>query len=204
MSRDIESLYTRSTVYGGVIVDVVEEGLPRIQKILAGVRGGWQKAVGNALSRAAAAGKTEIKRAIADEYTLSQGDFLRATRNINHFQRDSAGGVSIEFGYAGYVIPLMHFATNVSSDGRVTTQVKRTGARETLQNAFRAQMGSHTGIFERIGQDRFPVRELFGPSTPQMMHSNEAVWDRTEEKISAEYEKRVEHEILRLMNGWGG
>ena len=201
---DVESQCIRSTVYGGAIVDVVEEGLPRIQKILSGVRGGWQKAVGSALARAAASGKTEIKRAIADEYTISQGEFLRATRNINHYQRDSMGGVSVEFGYAGYVIPLMHFATSVSSDGRVTTQVKRAGARETLNNAFRATMGAHTGIFERIGPSRFPVRELFGPSTPQMMYSNEDVLDKTEKKITDEYEKRVEHEILRLMNGWGG
>ena len=204
MSSDVTSTHIQRRVYGGLFVDVVEEGLPRIQKVLAGVNGGWQRAVGSAIARAASAGKTEVKRAVTSEYAISQSLFLRATRNINHFQKEIAGGVSVVFGYAGYVIPLMSFATTVSGDGRVSTQVKRAGVRETLDNAFRAQMGGHTGIYERIGQNRFPVRELYGPATPQMMYSNENVMDQMEDRMIAEYDKRIDHEVLRLMNGWGG
>ena len=199
---DITNQDGRHAVYGGVFVDVVEEGIPRVQKILAGINGGWQKAVGSAITRAASAGKTEAKKAVTSEYLISQGTFLRNTRNINNFQRDSEGGISVNFGFAGHVIPLMQFSTSVSRSGRVTTQVKKSGAREALNNAFKATMGAHVGIYERIGPDRFPVRELYGPATPQMMYSNEEVFDRIEDKMVGEYEKRIDHEILRLMNGW--
>lgn len=191
-----------SEIYGGVIIDVVEEGLPRVQKVLESVKGGWQKAVGSALTRAANAAKTEVKRAVAQEYTISQSTFLQRTRNVNHYETDAAGGVSVVFGYAGNVIPLMQFSTSVDGGGRVRTQVKRSGTPEALDSAFRARMGSHEGIYERIGPDRFPVRELYGPSTPQMMYSNEAVMDAVENKVVEIYEKRIDHEILRLMNGW--
>lgn len=186
----------------GVFVDAVEGSLSRAQKVLAGISGGWQKAVGSAISRAAAAGKTEAKSAVTAEYAISQSTFLRSTRNVNHFQRD-AEGVSVVFGFAGYVLPLLSFNTSVSSSGAVSTQVKRQGAKETLDRAFRARMGGHTGIYERYGPDRFPVRELFGPATPQMLYSNEDVLDRMEAKMADVYDARIDHEILRLLNGWG-
>ena len=37
-----------------------------------------------------------------------------------------------------------------------------------------------------------------------MMYSNEDVLDDIEQKMADTYEKRIDHEILRVMNGWGG
>lgn len=193
-----------SKIYGGQIIDVVEEDLPRIQKVLAGVSGGWQKAVGRALSRAGTSARTVAKGAVTKEYAISAGDFLRETRNINHFVRTSSDGVEVVFGFAGNVIPLLRFDTSVGRDGRVTSRVKRSGAKKAIDHAFRAQMGAHTGIYERIGPDRFPVRELYGPSTPQMMYSNEDVMDKVEDKMVDTYDKRIDHEINRLLAGLGG
>jgi len=193
----------KSKVYGGIIVDVAEEGLSHVQKVLAGIDGGWQKAVGSALTRAAASGKTAAKGAVSEEYVISQSDFLSETRNMNHFTRSGDGGVEVVFGFAGNVIPLMRFDTRVSSDGTVSTRVKRNSTQRVLEHAFRTQMGAHTGIYERIGVDRFPVRELYGPATPQMMYSNEDVMDEVEEKMTETYEKRIDHEIMRILNGYG-
>ena len=47
---------SRNTIYGGIIVDAAEESYDRVSKLLAGIPGGAKKAVGTALSRAAAAG----------------------------------------------------------------------------------------------------------------------------------------------------
>ena len=106
------------------------------------------------------------------------------------------------FAFAGYVIPLLQFNTSVDSSGRVVTQVKRNGAAETLNHAFKAQMGPHIGIYERTGAGRWPVKELYGPATPQMMYSNEAVMDAVEEKMADTYNRRIEHEVDALLNGW--
>lgn len=109
----------------------------------------------------------------------------------------------INFGYRGSVIPLRVFDTKVDRSGRVVTRVKKSGARQALDHAFEAKMGSHYGIYERQGEKRFPVKELFGPATPQMMYSNENVMDSIEAKMASTYEERIEHEITRVLNGWG-
>ena len=199
---DVTDEKTKHAVYAGIVVDVAEADLDRVQKLLAGISGGWQKAVGSALSRAAAAGRTEAKRPVLAEYAIDQSTYLRETRTINHFEWSADGSISVAFAFAGYVIPLLQFNTSVDSSGRVVTQVKRNGAAETLNHAFKAQMGPHIGIYERTGAGRFPVKELYGPATPQMMYSNEAVMDAVEEKMADTYNRRIEHEVDALLNGW--
>ena len=200
---DITSADSSHAIYGGVIVDVVEDSLDKATRLLAGINGGVYKAVGSALTRAAAAGKTAAKQPVTKEYTISQSEFLARTRNINHFVRESSGGISVVFGFRGNVIPLMKFNTRVNGSGQIVTQVKRSGSAETLNRAFSAQMGGHRGIYERVGVSRFPVEELYGPATPQMMYSNEEVTDEIERKVADTYEKRIDYEILRILNGWG-
>lgn len=202
MSDIVRSEGQHST-YAGLTVDIAEDSLDRVTKLLAGISGGVYKAVGSALTRAAAAGKTAAKQPVTREYSISQSEFLSQTRNINHFVRDTGGGLSVVFGFRGNVIPLMKFNTHVNNSGQVVTQVKRSGAAATLDRAFTAQMGGHRGVYERVGVKRFPVEELYGPATPQMMYSNEEVMDEIEDKMAETYEKRIDHEILRVLNGWG-
>lgn len=199
---DITSSYGKSSIYGGVIVDIAEENLPKTLEMLAGFGEKAYRAVGSALKRAAESGKTVAKTAVTKEYAISASEFLRSTRNINTIVHETGGSLSVEFGYAGYVIPLLRFNTRVGQDGRVYTQVKRSSTQAALDHAFVAQMGGHKGVYERIGQDRYPVRELYGPATTQMMN-NEDVLDNIEEKVVETYEKRIDHEILRVLNGWG-
>lgn len=200
---DISSSYERHAVYGGIMLEVAEDSLSKAEMLLAGIDRGVYRAVGSALSRAAAAGKTAAKSAVAKEYAISQSEFLQRTKNINHFVHESDGSLSVVFGFAGYVISLIRFNTKVGKDGRIVAQVKRSGATQTLDRAFVAQMGGHRGIYERVGEKKHPVKELYGPATPQMMYSNEAVMDTVEEKMIDTYEKRIDHEIIRVLNGWG-
>lgn len=192
----------RHAIYAGLVVDEAEDALRRAQLLLAGIKGGAKRAVGSALTRAADGGKTAAKTAVVKEYTISQHQFLNYTKNINHYRTEADGSISIVLGYAGYTIPLLNFKTKISSDGRLTTQVKRNNTAEVLNSAFSAQMGGHRGIYERIGESRFPVKELFGPATPQMMYSNEDVLDSVEGKMLETFNKRIDHEILAIMNGW--
>ena len=200
---DISGANSSHAIYGGIVVDVAEDSLDKVSKLLAGISGGVYKAVGSALTRAAAAGRTAAKQPVTREYAISQSEFLARTKNINHFVRNSSGGISVVFGFRGNVIPLTRFDTRVNNSGQVVTKVKRSGAAATLDRAFFAQMGGHRGIYERVGVSRFPVEELYGPATPQMMYSNEAVTDEMERKMAETYEARIDHEILRILNGWG-
>ncbi len=197
------SSYRSHKIYSGSVDVMAEETFGKAEALLNGIPGGVYKAVGSALTRAADAGKTEAKRAVSQEYTIGSGDFLRYTRNINHFVRGGDGSVEVVFGFAGYNIPLLHFQMSIDGEGRPVAHVKRSNAPEVLSHAFRQQVGGHYGIYEREGAARYPIHELYGPATTQMMYSNENVLDAIEDKMAETYEKRIDHEIMRVLNGWG-
>ena len=79
---DIVSADRSHAVYAGLVVDIAEDSLDKASRLLAGIRGGVYKAVGSALSRAAAAGRTAAKEPVTKEYTISQSEFLARTKNI--------------------------------------------------------------------------------------------------------------------------
>lgn len=192
-----------SEIQGGLIVDVVEEDIPRVSKILAGIPNGVYKAVGSALARAGKSGITHGARMVSKEYTLPYSEIVRHVRTINR-RKDHGSGIEVVFGYAGHVIPLVAFDFSAPKTGKLAARVKKSSSKETLDRAFVGHMGRHVGIFQRETEERFPVKELFGPAVPSMMYSNEEVMDSIEEKVVETYEKRIEHEITRILNGYGG
>jgi hypothetical protein len=185
------------------INEVGSESFDRVTKILAGIPGGAQRAIWNALKRAGDTAKTEAGRFATAEYTITKGDFMRNTEIKTHMSREAGSVVSMNVRFRGKVLPLLTFNTKFSRDGLLHTQVKRHGSVETLKHVFTAKMHGPIGAYERIGKDRFPVEQKFGPSTGHMMQNDEVI-KQMDETIRDTYEKRIEQEIYRILNGFGG
>lgn len=186
-----------------ITIDEIDGSLDRVSKLLVGIPDGVYRAVGSALKRSARHGLTVGMKIVSEEYAISQGELKDRTKNINTVEKNSGGSYQITFGYRGNVIPLIKFDTKFGSDGRVHTRVLRASAKEVLDSAFVARVGGHTGVFEREGPQRFPIRELFGPSAVQAFYAHEETTDKMDEEILKIYETRIEHEIMRVLNGWG-
>lgn len=190
-----------STVYFDEVGDIK---LDRVTKLLAGIPDGVYRAVGSAIKRSASHGLTVGMKIVAEEYAITQGELKQRTRNINTVEKVGLGSYEVTFGYRGNVIPLIRFDTRINQEGRVSARVLRTNARAALDNAFVATVNGHTGVFEREGASRLPIKELFGPSAVQAFYARESTGDKMEEEIRKTYEGRIEHEITRVLNGWGG
>ena len=197
------------------IEEVGSTSLDRVNKILAGVSGGVWKVAHGALKRAGDTAKTRAGQFAAEEYTINKGSFMKHVTvstsisnasgrgDVTAIGGGSAGGIaSLSVRYAGKVLPLLEFNTKISRNGLLTTQVKRSGGAATLQHAFAERVFGPIAVFERVGSPRFPVEQKFGPSTAHMMQ-NEEVIKKMDETIRETNEKRVEHEITRVLNGWG-
>lgn len=188
------------------VVRIEEVGsihLDRLNKLLAGIPGGVWKASYSALKRAGETAKTRAGQFAAEEYTITKGTFMKNVNMKTDISGHSESIVSMNIRYGGNVLPLLAFHTRYSRDGLLTTQVKRNGGAATLQHAFAERVFGPVAVFERVGAPRFPVEQKFGPSTAHMME-NEEVVKRMDETIRETYDKRMEHEMMRVLNGWGG
>lgn len=185
------------------INEVGSNTLDRVNKILAGVPGGIWKATFAALRRAGDTAKTKAGQFAAEEYTINKGAFMGNVSQKVQISGGAGGIVSMNISYAGSVLPLLTFNTKYSKGGRLQTQVKRGGGGGVLEHAFAASVFGPIAVYERVGSSRFPVEQKFGPSTGHMMQ-NDRVVEQMDKTITETYESRIEHEITRVLNGWGG
>ena len=150
-----------------------------------------EKALYFAKNRALNTDKTELARGVPKKYDKKQKTIRDRTR-VNK----NTGEVSV----TGSPIRLFKFRVTPTSPKRqlVTASVKR--ASKSLPNAFVQQMRNGTiGVFERVGKSRYPIRQLYTVSAPQMA-GNEEVLEGAMERASIVFDERLSHEIGRLLD----
>ena len=181
-----------------LILEIEGDGLDRALAMLDGIPAGVERAVGSAVKRAAAHGATIGARLAQERYVIGPNTLKRF---LHHYNQSLNGGLAWKFGYWGYKIPLIQYDTSLDSKGRVRTRVLRTSAREVLNRAFISTGQSYNRVRERIGSKRYPTRELYGPSAVSAITLNE---DKVETAVQEEFDKRIGHEIMRILNELGG
>ena len=204
------------------------QSLDRAVRLLAGVSGGVEKAIKNALPRAASHLRSHSGQHIRERYAISQSA-LRTNENVK-IRYTYHNGATAEIVFNGRKIPLYRY--NGSSPKQPTFNKGRsvkallTGGWATVNpgiaasghllngtaptkfdNAFTAQMKSgHIGIFERTGgassSGADAIREIMGLSVPQML-GHQDVAEKLSKSASEKFEERMEHEITRLLSGIG-
>lgn len=188
--------------YNSVIVSD-EFSIDRAVEALGAVPSDVKKAVGSAIKRAGASGITFAAKAVQEQYRVSTSTFKKYTWAKTRW-KSSKYITTTELEYCGYHIPLIRFDTSADKSGRIKTRVKQSSAKTLLDHIFMQRVGEHghIGTFERKAVKKLPIEEKLGPSGVQMMYSNEAVMDSIVDKVKKTYDKRLEHEITAILNGW--
>jgi hypothetical protein len=161
------------------------------------------KAINRAAKRAADTAKAETTRQLTGIYTLPASE-IRGGITTWNTGGDEVGAKMI----ASSRPPALSKFKGVTpkevmppAKGPVQAQTKKGGG-GTLKQAFIAKMKSgHIGVFEREGEKNLPIKQFFGPSVAGMFRENESVKVAVMEKTMESFDKRVQHELERLLNG---
>ena len=211
----------------GISVSLEGENLTRAQKLLAGISGGMNKALYNAITRTTNTVRTHSSRAISGVYAISIAN-LRSSVNVKHHLKTSANSIVGEINFSGTRIPLFRYdaspdypaidrsrtvAAVINGNWRtvhpgvaVAAHQLRSTRRKAFKRAFVASMGSgHVGIFERTGgatsRGGDAIKEIMGSSYSQMLGRTE-VTDEISQKASETFDERMDAEINRILNGF--
>lgn len=178
------------------------KALDNATKLLAGISGGIYRAAGSAMKRAATSGEAYAARAVNQHYYIKVSDFKSHTKSKKRIFT-SLEGTTVEITYRGVHIPLIRFKTRIGADGKIRSQVKKDASAKIINRAFIKSAGKYPmGIYQRVGKDRIPLEQFYGPSVPQMMGANDDVVQAINDKVSEVFEKRMEHEVTAILNGW--
>jgi hypothetical protein len=188
------------------MIEITNEQMERVSLILSGIPNGAKKVFYNAINRGLQTVRTQSGKSVTKTYRILQKDFKSETSITE--KKASQSNLIGEIAFAGTSIPLIKFQVSPKEPQRQTVSVAvlRAAGGERLKHAFIAKMKSgHIGVFERATPDvrRLPIKELYGPS-PAGMLNNYEVQAEIEKTAQETIDKRVEHEITRILNGYGG
>ncbi|MEC0092497.1 phage tail protein [Paenibacillus macquariensis] len=177
----------------------VKEDLKAVKGSLKQMDKAVQQAVLSSINRATQRAKTETGRKVREKYIVKQKEVVETLR----IKKAKGKSLQATLTSKGHSIPLIKFG--VSPKRRLKRAPKvlqaavfRGGAKKPIPGAFIATTGSHTGVFERLGKKRLPIKEMRGPSVPSMA-GNQEVREHIQKVYGEEMEKRVPHELDRTL-----
>ena len=200
------------------MIEISSEAVERVENILSEVPGGAQKALSAAMNRGLSKVKTAAFKEVRSVYAVQYAALKEATKT--KVKNTSKGNLAGEISFSGVKIPLYKFKVTpqaVATGATVKASTMK-GSMTEFSHAFIAMMSSgHIGVFERTGTQGIASRleaynrskhtekvsEIMGLSAVQMI-SNENIMDKTEADAQETVNARIEHEIDRILNGYGG
>ncbi len=145
-------------------------------------------AINRTAQHARKVGDTEIRGV----YTIKKRDI---TRRVT-IERASKGNLQAVIRVKGPEENVSVYKSSLRKKG-VFVSIKRGGG-TMVPRSFDKQ--KQKNFFAREGAARLPIRPLFGPSVPQLWE-NEVVMENLQEETMEMYQRRLRHELERLMAG---
>ncbi len=186
------------------MIAITEEQIQRVNLLLDNIKNAPNRALFQVINRALTTVRSQSGKAVRQTYHVKQAD-ITAHQSMKQ-KRATASELVGTVEFAGTVLPLKRFQVTPSAPARRTVNVavlKAAGSKR-LESAYVADLGRYgVGVFERQTRRRASSQQLYGPSTAQMI-GREQVLEQVEEKVQTTIDKRVEQEISRILNGYGG
>lgn len=209
-------------MWAGIKVGINERNLSSAIQHLTGIKNGLPLAIMRAINRTLSGVKTDAQKAVKEHVTLPMKHIRPAFYVRKASKNNMAGYVAAAMNYKPALIDYRvrpktpYRKARWLSVGRsggsvweaggrrpkkgVSGQIFSQGRRQVFPGSFVQEMASgHVGIFRRTSKDRLPIRELFGPSVPDVLRQPDvlsAVEAKAQERLNA----RLDHEVQYLLS----
>lgn len=181
------------------MIKIEFNGVEIVDRILTDLPKEADKIKYRAVQRAALAGKTEATKQGRNKYNLPTSEITKTFNLIKPTKNNAVAHLTS----TGKRVRLIKFKVNPNKVHKkkkvVRVSVLKAQGMKTLKNAFIAKMPNGIiGVFEREGENRMPIRQLYGPSIPQLFKDS-TVKQAIQNKAFTVLENRIAHELERYI-----
>ncbi len=183
------------------MIEISAEQVDRIHLLLGGVSDAPRNVIYNVLNRAVGTVRSVASKEIRKTYKIKHGD-LTSNQNIR-VVRAGRSKLEAAISFNGNLIPLIKFDVSPKQPQRktVSASVLKKGGKKQLIHAYVANLKYGVSVFERETSNRESSRQLYGPAAAVMVE-NDTVLKNVQQAAMNTIDKRVEHEISRILNGY--
>lgn len=179
-------------------VEVDAASLSRVQKKLGTMKSKAPVVISRALNKTAVSARQRLATRAQQAYTVKTGGF----RDAMEIKKASSGNLVAEIRSQGSPLKIVKFKSTAPKSG-AKADITKSGLKQLIMGnikAFKATMKSgHSGIFQRRGPSRLPIKELYSNSIPKMIGSEKRVYGLEKKNIESDLKKYVEAQIKLLV-----
>lgn len=183
---------------------MIEITVPQIEKLQEKLKDMPEKipvVTARAMNRAIEAARTQAARSVRETYHVKHGDVIKTIK----VKKAHAGDLEANFSSKGETLKLVKFRVKANKPlptrGKYVVASVKKGSSKMVNKTFMAKIfKGEPNVYSRVGTKRFPVRAHYGPSIPQMA-GNEQVISKVEKRAEEVLDKRLDHEISRVLGG---
>lgn len=193
-----------------------EKKLNEIRRMLRSIPNAMPKAMKWAINKTQISARAEIVKKIAAEVTLKQKAIRKSIRiekatntrwqAIIKLGMDAHGiAAGKHLGRKEGRIPLISFKASQRKKGKrkLTYQVSKTGGRETFTETplpFIQTINTYRGVFRRVGEDRFPVEGVYGPSIGGVFEGAAGIAAEVQESTGRKLETNIDRQVAFILS----
>lgn len=183
------------------MIELSVQQLEKIQEKLKDVPDKIPVVTARAINRAAEAAKTEGSKFIRETYYVKHSSVLRKIKIKKAYPADLVADIRV----TGRPLSVINFRVRknkpLPTRGKyAVVRVKKGGGGPIKGSFVLTTTQGYTNVFTRVSRERFPLRSHHGPSVPQMMGNEEGL-KKMEDKAREVLDKRLDHEIDRVLGG---
>ncbi len=184
------------------MIEISCEQLEKVNTLLSDIKGAPQKVLHNAINRGLNKVKTVAAKDAASVYTVSTSTIKSAAHTKQ--KNATSGSIVGSITFSGHKLPLKKFKVSGTGGQRrkAVSAIVKKGSGGALLHAYVRNLGNGAGVFERKTSKRESSETLMALSAAQMI-GNDDVLMNIEHEASEVVEKRIEHEISRILAGIG-
>ena len=153
-----------------------------------------------AINRAAANVKTNMSKLTTQKYMI-KNKAIKDTITIKKANKSNLG--ALVKSKTNNRIPLYKFKINPKTRPKkppksYKAQVRKSGSLKSILGAFVANINGINRLMQRKTAKNLPIKQLFGPSIPEMVGNKESI-RKIQEEANETLKRRIDHEINRIL-----
>ena len=193
-----------------ITVEVDRQMLRYVQKRLGEMQSQAPKVISRALNDTARTGRVSLTKGVQQRYVAKTG----ATKRNMHIKKATYGSLEAIITAQGKTMGLSKFKATAPYSGAKAKVLRSSGLKKLVNaqgnKAFAAGVTTghpgvvHKGIFQRLGKNRFPIKEPQGPSSAKMVEIVYSGERGVANAVKPEIEKTLKKNIDRHIKGLVG
>ena len=181
-------------------IQISTEGLEHANKALQAIPGAFPRAVAAATNRVLEGMRTDAVTETAKKYFVKPSEIRKSLT----LKKSSAGNLMGAMVSRGSRKSLADYQLTPKTPRKgkngLQGAVKRDGVKN-IERGFLLRRGSGYKPYMRVGSGKWAVQFLISPAIPQIVKNDETV-ELMREKAAERFEKRLDHEVLRLLGAF--